>query len=465
MESSTPEYSQRLRTEIERFRDVEDVHALPAIFHVWSEKYVRPKITQVCGDPIAAIEEFYARYITRYAAENPSKEIRIASIGAGNGDLEVRVAALLKQSGAGRFHFQCIDINPAMLDRGREAASQQQLAEHFEFVATDVSTWSLHGPLDVVMANHSLHHIELLESIFTNIHNAIGEKGYFLVCDMIGRNGHMRWPEALDIIHDIWRTMPDRYKYNHQLKRFEALYENWDCSTEGFEGIRAQDILPLLIRLFKFEAFAAFGNLPDIFVDRGFGHNFSPENGEDRAFIDRIGELNDRLISEGKIKPTQMVAVMRASGTGVCKCYLHWTPEFCVRPPGESLPVPIAGCGRQLGRVRGFWPDQWIASPFEVLIRVEEDLDSIFVEGYLPREFRHEPKVSVSVNGREVSKGRARVGSFSLRVPSKVPAGKPVMLKIDCDKTYCPARAGTGSDERDLAILLREIRLIPKRRS
>jgi hypothetical protein len=167
--------------------------------------------------------------------------------------------------------------------------------------------------------------------LFERVRTAIGTEGYFLVCDMVGRNGHMRWPEALEIIHSVWETMPDRYKYNHQLKRFEEMYENWDCSTEGFEGIRAQDILPLLTKTFHFESFAAYGNLPDVFIDRGFGHNFDINNPEDTRFVDRIGALNDSLISEGKIKPTQIIAALRADDTGATEFYKHWTPTFCVR--------------------------------------------------------------------------------------------------------------------------------------
>jgi ubiquinone/menaquinone biosynthesis C-methylase UbiE len=326
---SDSQYAERMRSEIERFRTVEDVHDLPEIFHVWSSKYITPKMDDVLG--IAGIEDFYVKYICQYAAENPSELVTIASIGAGNGDFEVRVANLLRKSGLDRFQFQCLDINPAMLERGREAASKEQLHDHFKFLEMDVAQWKSPQPLAVVMAHHSLHHIQELESTFANIKKAIGYRGYFLSCDMIGRNGHMRWPEALEIVHDIWRTMPDRYKYNHQLKRFEELYENWDCSKEGFEGIRAQDILPLLVKMFHFDAFVAFGNIPDVFVDRGFGHNLDPKNEEDVAFVTRIGGLNDELISEGKIKPTQMIAVMRGIPTGSRRHYLHWTPEFCRR--------------------------------------------------------------------------------------------------------------------------------------
>ena len=324
-------YRARLASEIARYDQNESVHDLPPIFHYWSNKYVKPLLDEVVD--FAGFEDFYARHILKYAAEHPGDAVRIASIGAGNGDIELQIGALLKQRGLAAFTFSCVDINPAMLRRGRDAAARAGLAAHFEFVEADVSEWTSPQPLGVVMANHSLHHIQRLEPLFDRIKTAIGDTGYFLSGDMIGRNGHMRWPEALAIIEEIWTSMPDRYKRNNLDKRVEPRYQNRDYSTSSFEGIRAQDILPLLLDRFHFEAFVGFGNLPDIFVDRIFGHNFDPANPEDLAFIDRVATLNDRLIDEGRIKPTQMLAVMRATGSGPCRCHRHWTPEFCVRRP------------------------------------------------------------------------------------------------------------------------------------
>src|SRR5438046_10396474 len=102
---------------------------------------------------------------------------------------------------------------------------------------------------------------------------------------MIGRNGHMRWPEALWIVREIWDRLPRKYKYSHQMRRYDDYFENWDCSTEGFEGIRSQDILPLLIELFSFEVFYCFGNLIDVFVDRSFGSKYDLHNLEVVKFI------------------------------------------------------------------------------------------------------------------------------------------------------------------------------------
>ena len=76
------------------------------------------------------------------------------------------------------------------------------------------------------------------------------------------------------------------------LAQFENTFINHDCSTVGFEGIRAQDILPLLLDRFQFHRFAAWGGLLDIFVDRAFGHNLSSEKPFDREFIDTMWETN-----------------------------------------------------------------------------------------------------------------------------------------------------------------------------
>ena len=134
----------------------------------------------------------------------------------------------------------------------------------------------------LVMVNHSLHHFVALELLFDTIHKVLHPEGYFVADDMIGRNGHMRWPEALAILEELWAELPDRYKYNHQLRRLEIEYENWDCSRQGGnEGIRSQDILPLLLKKFHFDLFVGFANVIDVFVDRNFGHNFDPNDAQD----------------------------------------------------------------------------------------------------------------------------------------------------------------------------------------
>ncbi|MCH8818817.1 MAG: methyltransferase domain-containing protein [Acidobacteria bacterium] len=325
-------YQERVQQEIEAYKNNTDVHNLPDIFHYLSNKYWRPKF-EALG--IRGINEFFSDKI--YSVWQRKKSpVTVCSIGAGNCDIEIAIGEDVKQRGAD-FIFTCIDINKNMLERGRQLAQEKELRQCFKFSETDINFWEVEPcSFDIFIANQTLHHFVELEILFDKILLGLRDDGYFLTMDIIGRNGHMRWPEALRIVQQIWSFLPDQYKYNHQLKRFEEMYENWDCSAEGFEGIRAQDILPLLIEKFDFELFLAFGNVVDVFVDRGFGHNYQRDSEQDRTIIDLIATLDEHLIESGLIKPCHMVASLQKKGTlqktnNELKCFQHLTPQFCLR--------------------------------------------------------------------------------------------------------------------------------------
>jgi SAM-dependent methyltransferase len=189
------------------------------------------------------------------------------------------------------------------------------------------------GTYDGVIANQALHHVQELEHLFNSIKRSMKPGAVFVISDMIGRNGHLRWPEALTVVHEFWASLPEKYKYNHQLKRVEKVYENWDCSTEGFEGIRAQDILPLLVQHFHFDLFIGFGNIIDPFIDRGFGPNFDETCEWDRSFIDRVHERDEGEMIAGRVKPAHMMAVLTKEARESSKYHPPLSPEFCIRWP------------------------------------------------------------------------------------------------------------------------------------
>ncbi|MGH0034810.1 MAG: glycosyltransferase [Myxococcota bacterium] len=324
----------RLAREIEVYREVEDVHDLPEIFHYWSQRHLRP-ILEACSIP--DVDGFFVDALARACERAGTRSARIVSLGSGNCDFEAGLAEQLVARGVRNFRVECLELNPHMLERGRQRLAGTELAPLFRLVEGDVARWDprcdVDGGVDVFVANQSLHHFSELEALFERVRGALRDDGVFAISDIIGRNGHMRWPEALARLDEIWASMPDRYKLNHALQRFEASYENWDCSTESNEGIRAQDILPLLVERFGFETFVAWGNLIDVFVDRGFGHNFDVNRAEDRSFIDEVAELDERLIDEGVLTPTHMLALLRTEPVEKTRVYRNRTPERSVRPP------------------------------------------------------------------------------------------------------------------------------------
>jgi SAM-dependent methyltransferase len=306
-------YAGRLAAETDVYEDVTDVHDLPPIFHYWSNTHVRPML-EAFG--FSNPDELFAKHLLESAARRGVEAPAFLSIGAGNCDTEVRVSRLLREAGLREFTIECLDLNPAMLARGRELAAREGVAGHIVTTEGDFNRWTARRTYDGIMANQSLHHVVNLEGLFAEVRRALAPRGFFVVDDMIGRNGHMRWPEALAAVRRFWRELPDAYRYNRQLGRHEHTYRNWDCSTESFEGVRAEDILRLLVERFHFRVFIGFGNVVDVFVDRAFGHHFDADRASDRDFIDRVHALDERGFADGSLTPTHMMAVMTAEAEG-----------------------------------------------------------------------------------------------------------------------------------------------------
>ena len=325
---------EKLRREIDYYRHVENVHDLPEIFHYWSNKHLKPMLNDL---GVEDMHSFFCDPIVDYCRRNPERIVVVVSLGAGNCDFEVKLAEIIRERNVGNFLFRCIEINPSMVSRARACVENSGLKRKFEIIEENIENWEPGIDVDICMANQSIHHFVELETLFDTVRRAIGEKGIFIVSDMIGRNGHMRWPEALDRVHEYWRELPEEYRWNHQLSRREELFENWDCSTEGNEGIRAQDILGLLMERFCFHVFIAWGNIIDKFIDRSFGHNFEPKKMEDCNFIDRVAYEDEKLIDANILTPTHILAVMGTVGVANPKMVRARTPEHCLRDPNVAV--------------------------------------------------------------------------------------------------------------------------------
>jgi len=337
LEPAAGAYAQRVEAEQLFYRHVTNVHELPAIFQYWSDRHIRPMIEEFgFSDP----EELYSEYWVRGARANGDAPPVFLSIGAGNCDTEIRVAQRLRKAGISRFVIECLDLNGAMLQRGRDLASEAGLDAHLAFVEGDFNHWEGSRQYTGVMAHQSLHHVVALERLFDEIKRCLLPHGYFLTNDMIGRNGHLRWPEAMRGVQSFWKELPVEYRWNPVLERYEEEYQDYDCSTEGFEGIRSQDILPLLTIRFDFSLFVAFGNVINPFVARTFGMNFDVDREWDRTFIDRVHAFDEEALGKGVLTPTQMLAAMTPGPSAEHRFSRGLTPERCIRREFASVEEP-----------------------------------------------------------------------------------------------------------------------------
>ena len=189
-----PGYAQAVARERQIYSECTDVHRLPGIFHYWSVKHLRPKLNAFGFDDIT---DFLTQSLVAAAPRH------IVSLGSGNCDLEIELAQGLEAAGLDRFTFDCVDLNEAMLERGRAAALEAGLADHFNFIQADLNEWRAAHDYDAAIANQSLHHVVNLEGLFDEVKRALAPRGVLIAADMIGRNGHRRWPEALEIVEEF----------------------------------------------------------------------------------------------------------------------------------------------------------------------------------------------------------------------------------------------------------------------
>lgn len=335
---SNSTYAERIKQQIEQYRHVENIHALPDIFHVWSNEFIRPCMESVFEGRFMFGDVYASQMALAFKRTGNRK---VLSLGAGDGSTEIEIAKRLVASGEQKFVIVCSELSDILIGRGTDAARREGVSEYIKFSQNDLNSWQTSEKFAALMANQSLHHFDQLEHVFDTVLKTMEDQGVFLSNDTIGRNGHLRWPEVRSVVDAIWTSLPEPVRYNRQLDRLESPnFLDWDCSNEGFEGIRAQDIMPLLLQRFGFSHFAAWGGFIDVLVDRGFGHNFDATNPQHVKFIKDVAVANDALLRAGVIKPTQMFAVMTKDRTTTCRVHEGLTPQKALRDP-IAAPVSL----------------------------------------------------------------------------------------------------------------------------
>lgn len=313
MNDGSGDYALKVQQQIDQYI-TQPIHDLPDIFHVWSEGFIRPGLESVFG--ISTINDFYVG-AAREASNNFERPVRILSLGCGDGAVELELAKTLKTREQADFHLDALDISPVLIERFSEGVRENGLQDRVVPAVSDLNEGSIEGLYDVVLANHSLHHMVDLERVFDLTWNVLREGGIFATCDMIGRNGHMRWPETEKVVQAIWPLLTEKQRFHHQLLDLQLdQFRDHDSSKEGFEGIRAQDILYLILDRFHPYKFFAYGGFIEVLVDRGYGHGFDPDNEQHRNFIIAFAKINDMMLDSGMIKPTIMSAYFTKEDRG-----------------------------------------------------------------------------------------------------------------------------------------------------
>ncbi|MGC1496356.1 MAG: class I SAM-dependent methyltransferase [Sulfitobacter sp.] len=324
------DYDKKIKEQIQQYSN-NALRFFPAEVHqYWKRHYLAPKLQEVFDTP-----NHFDIYTNCAPTDNTA--FNILSVGSGDGQLEVEMAQRLLASGRDKFKIHATELSPIRQERTKNLVKSKGLEDHFVYHILDFNKKFVEGKFDMIFAHHVLHHIVNLEFLFDSIHEALTPNGVFATMDMIGRNGHMRWPEALEFIDLAWTFIPDHWKHNFQFNAFHENYLNFDCSKSGFEGIRAEDIQPLLVKKFCFSKFVAVGGFMDVLFDRGYGQSIDISNPREAGLVKFLSETNELLLESGRVKPTMVFAQMTRKSPAVkqrkTKVWKNMTPEFALRIP------------------------------------------------------------------------------------------------------------------------------------
>jgi len=196
----------RLQQQEQFFSEATDIHGdLPAAYHHWSQHFVQPHLKELfkADDAIGFYASCLKVHISRIKPKGP---LRIASIGCGEASAEIDLCKMLIGMGINDVTFIGVDIATGAIQRAQEAAQREGLDGHFSFSVMNFHDFFKANSFDVVIAHQVLHHVVELEALFEDIRVSIGRSGIFMSVDMIGRNGHMLWPEALAIFDRFWEA-------------------------------------------------------------------------------------------------------------------------------------------------------------------------------------------------------------------------------------------------------------------
>lgn len=295
---------------------------LPPIFHYWSEKYVLPLLTaHGCSSP----EDFYLkRLISERECRNA--DLHIISIGSGACQLEIGLARKLRDLGH-QPSVECLDLNSALMRSAAQAADAAGVGDCMTFTTADANHLSLHRKADVIIANQFLHHVENLEALTTWLAQTLAPDGLLLTSDVIGRNGHLLWPSVETIVQKHWAQLPAEQRRDRFTNTITHTYHAENHAAYSNEGIRAQDIVGVLLEKLDFELFLTYSGAIIPFVERRIGFNFDPASALDRSVIDNIAQEDERHIRSGSYPAANMLAALRPKGAVTSRAFDPISPS------------------------------------------------------------------------------------------------------------------------------------------
>lgn len=250
-------------------------------------------------------------YFLRTYLEGKLPVDRALTLGSGLGELERGLC----QYNFARAH-QGVDLSDDAVAIAAEKACTAGY-DQLTYRVADLNTIKLERQAyDVTFGISSIHHIQNLEHLFRQVHQALRPGGYFFLDEFIGPT-RFQWTDVqLETMNDALRQLPkelrrrisDRKKFKERVIR-ETPKEV--IASDPSEAARSSEILPVIAQHFEIIDIKGYGGaiLHQLLYD--IAGNFCEENAGSLAHLRRLFELEDELTASGKLSNDFAVIIAR----------------------------------------------------------------------------------------------------------------------------------------------------------
>ena len=226
---------------------------------------------------------------------------RAITLGCGTGDLERG----LSKYGFAAVH-EAVDLSDHAILAARQAAAAQQL-RHIQYRAADLNSLRLEpDSYDVVFGVSSIHHVENLENLFSQVHAALRPGGLFFLDEYVGPT-RFQWTDVqLRLMNEQLRKLPESLRRSVSERgkvKTEVIRKTLDYmkASDPSEAVRSADIVPLLRQHFKVVEFKGYGGslLHELLFD--IAGNFAQANDGSLARLEELFRIEDDLLESGTL--------------------------------------------------------------------------------------------------------------------------------------------------------------------
>ncbi|MES2635579.1 MAG: class I SAM-dependent methyltransferase [Pseudomonadota bacterium] len=230
--------------------------------------------------------DFFGRAREKTKSRNRLRPLRILSILAG----AARVEEQLLSHCNGAVELTLLDASPELIQRAADRLASAKRDVKVKCLVGDINMGLPgKGEFDIIMCVSALHHVANLERVFSQVNERLADDGEFWsIGEQIGRNGNRLWPETYKVASDLFAAMPERFRRNGHSGSIDTVLSDRDFSIGCFEGIRSEELEPLLEAHFIPQMVYKRNAFLWRLVELTYGDNFDLSKPEDLQWVRRL---------------------------------------------------------------------------------------------------------------------------------------------------------------------------------